>query len=767
MHAWRKALFFSLAAVFLSIIPAEKLLYGDVPANHSPNSSSIQPDTFTPRAADIFNFDKWYPRLNLDQKTSDDRSLGRVSLMYPLWQNTDKMIFSDIRIVFDDNDSFETNFGGGYRRIIRNLSDDSKGWIWGLYGFFDRRKTPHDNYFNQGTFGAEILSNNFEVRFNYYLPGRDSHVAARRNSFTGTGLSGTVVVDNFGVLEAREYALPGFDVEAGYGFDIGEKGKLWLYAGYFNFDRNQTPKISGPRGRIRYEIKDAFGLADTILALGFEIRKDEIRGTDNLFTIGFSIPLGSPPARAKGYHRSIDSRMMRPVVRDVDVKSFSQDINKTVGSEGGPHNAGTQQVPVRDASGNVINLYFVDGGAGGDGTQTSPMTAAEADAAAGESDVVFLLNDAGTINTNTTLNIEENGQLLGTWGSNTRNISLVGGRTISATSSAGVPTLNNTNPAQDVVVVDSGARVEGLYITGGKIGIVGTGTGAAPIQGLNVKDVWINDVAGAGMSFDYLSGTADFQDVWLANTGTIGAQAVYLNNTPAAAAVTFDNISIGAAGETSVASIGIDLRNTAGTVSFAQTTVENASGSRGVNVLTVAGSGSVNFDGLTIGHLGGAGGGAFFVDNVGSNATVSCTGTTTISASHTVGIGVFDVLGTAEFGDVTVAQSDQMGIYLYRNTGTISFGQTSVDNLVYTGIRLWSNTGAVSFGDTTVTNWDTGITGKWGIDLQNNTGGTVSFGATTVGVTTVPAGIKTPPYTLAAPNRLSVNANNTSEISFE
>ena len=173
MGSGRKILFFSLAAVVLALIPTESLLYGDVPANRSANSALTQLDTFTPLTAKIFNFDKWYPRLNLDQKTSDDRSFGRVGLMYPLWQNTDEMIFSDIRTVFDDNGSFETNFGVGYRRIIRDLSDDSKSWIWGIYGFFDRRKTPYDNYFNQGTFGAEILSNNFEIRGNYYLPSRD------------------------------------------------------------------------------------------------------------------------------------------------------------------------------------------------------------------------------------------------------------------------------------------------------------------------------------------------------------------------------------------------------------------------------------------------------------------------------------------------------------------------------------------------------------------------------------------------------------------
>jgi hypothetical protein len=458
---------------------------------------------------------------------------------------------------------------------------------------------------------------------------------------------------------------------------------------------------------------------------------------------------------------------MRPVVRDVDVTCFSQDINKAAGSEGGPKDAGPQQTPVTDASGNVINLYFVDGGAGGDGTQSSPMTVVQADAAAGQSDVIFLVNDAGTINTATPLSMKKNGQLLGVFGSSTRNISLVGGRTLAVTSAAGSPTLNNTNAAQDVVVVDSGARVEGLYITGGKIGIVGTGTAGDPIEGLYVKNVYIDDVAGAGMSFDYLSGTVDFDSLNLAGSGTIGAEAVYLSNTQADAVVSFDGLSIGAAGEASVAGRGIALSNTAGAVSFTQTTVDNAGniGGAALWVNVVSGSGSVSFDSLTIGHSGTTS--AFYISNIASGARVSCTGTTTITESHGDGIGVYSSAGTVEFGDVTIGQSGQTGIRLNGNTGTVSFGQTSVDNTVYNGILLMGNTGAISFGDTTVTNWDTGITGMYGIELQNNTGGTVSFGTTTIGGSTVPSGIKAPPYTLSSPNRLSIFANNTSVISFE
>ena len=57
-------------------------------------------------------------------------------------------------------------------------------------------------------------------------------------------------------LEAYERSLPGFDVEIGYGFDLGSKDKLWIYGGYFYFNHSETPEIAGPRMRLQYEWND-------------------------------------------------------------------------------------------------------------------------------------------------------------------------------------------------------------------------------------------------------------------------------------------------------------------------------------------------------------------------------------------------------------------------------------------------------------------------------------------------------------------------------
>lgn len=136
---------------------------------------------------------KWLPYLHLTTKTSDDRQLGRIDFMYPLWQSSDSMIFSDIRSTFDDDDSFEGNLGLGFRRIMQGAHNKAD-WIWGVYGFYDYLKSPNNNRFDQGTLGAELLKTNFELRGNIYIPEDTSHVIGRM-TVGSVSLSGTTVME--------------------------------------------------------------------------------------------------------------------------------------------------------------------------------------------------------------------------------------------------------------------------------------------------------------------------------------------------------------------------------------------------------------------------------------------------------------------------------------------------------------------------------------------------------------------------------------------
>src|SRR5690606_5227976 len=107
---------------------------------------------------------KWQPHIDVEGKWGNDRSLGEAGLFMPVWQDSDTLVFADLRTRLDDHSSREGNFGMGVRQMLPS------GWNLGGYGYFDRRHTGHDKYFSQITFGAEALGRDWDLRANAYVP---------------------------------------------------------------------------------------------------------------------------------------------------------------------------------------------------------------------------------------------------------------------------------------------------------------------------------------------------------------------------------------------------------------------------------------------------------------------------------------------------------------------------------------------------------------------------------------------------------------------
>ncbi len=111
----------------------------------------------------------------VEYKAGTDRSLGDLQLVVPLWQDTETLIFADLRGRIDDSQSKEGNWGLGWRQIQDNT------WIIGAYAFYDLRKTENDNNFSQATVGLEALSVEWEARVNGYIPETKSELANSLN----------------------------------------------------------------------------------------------------------------------------------------------------------------------------------------------------------------------------------------------------------------------------------------------------------------------------------------------------------------------------------------------------------------------------------------------------------------------------------------------------------------------------------------------------------------------------------------------------------
>lgn len=257
---------------------------------------------------------KWSPYIDLGGKVGNKRDIGEADLFLPLVQNDNSMLFADVRTRFDNDSGHEGNFGLGLRHMLGN------GWNIGGYGYFDRRKSAYDNYFNQITLGAEALSLDWDLRANAYVPvGKRTHSVSGFNSAT---LSGTSVT----LTGGEEKSLGGFDAEAGWRiplFDANAGQQLRIYGGGYRFTANGVSDVTGPRARLEYTLDQMPELwPGARLSLGLEVQHDDPRGTQTFASLSLRVPLEVFTGhRDRPALTAQERRMLDPVVRDVDVVS--------------------------------------------------------------------------------------------------------------------------------------------------------------------------------------------------------------------------------------------------------------------------------------------------------------------------------------------------------------------------------------------------------------------------------------------------------------
>ncbi len=257
---------------------------------------------------------KWIPHIDLEGKPGTERSLGETDLFLPFWQDEDTLLFGSFRARMDDSDSREGNFGLGLREMLDN------GWNLGGYGYFDHRKSPYDNSFNQATLGIEALSFDWDFRANAYLPfGRTKHLT---DELADADFSGA----NIQYRAGYERAMKGFDAEIGWRapvFEDDANQQLRIYGGGYRFTDDYAKTVQGPRGRIDLTFDETPYLwAGSRLSVGAEIQHDSPRGTQSFALLRLRIPLQNFGEKSKRPRLSaMERRMADPIIRDIDIVS--------------------------------------------------------------------------------------------------------------------------------------------------------------------------------------------------------------------------------------------------------------------------------------------------------------------------------------------------------------------------------------------------------------------------------------------------------------
>ena len=323
----------------------------------------------------------WGPYIELAGRGSSIRVFGQGNLFLPLLQDSDKLLFADLRGLWTDGDAAEGNFGLAYRTILPS------DWIVGAHLFYDLRGSELGNVYHQATAGIELLNEYWGFRANGYVPDQAPKLVP---GLQGAFLQGGTIVVRAGV-EVPYWGMD-FEVERLLWYGVGRRcngcgpsglgaldAELWAAVGMFHFDSSVIPSqaMTGPRVRAELRLFDLPMLGSgSRLVLSAQYQYDGVRDHVGSAMLAVRIPFGGGGCRRGCHLTGLARRMVTPIVRDVDIvtniglgraepakvartglvisRALTVDGN-TADAEGAIEGAGANSVVIADGSAGTIS----------------------------------------------------------------------------------------------------------------------------------------------------------------------------------------------------------------------------------------------------------------------------------------------------------------------------------------------------------------------------------------------------------------------------
>ena len=360
----------------------------------------------------------------------------------------------------DNNSSREFNVGLGYRHIFDN------SMILGGYGFYDRRRSPEGNSFNQATFGAEVLTDNFDLRANAYRPfGETEKTAAGHDSVELNGATLTM-------REGLERSLKGFDAEIGFTLPLphlteDKSDEFRLYAGGYHFWEDEVDSVSGPRLRSEYRLNDAF-IKGTRFSISGEYQHDDPRGDQGFLGFRIRVPLQPETAKRTAGLSRIERRMTETIIRDVDVVTQAGALGRPVAAV----DAETGQ--------SLDNLHVISGKSGTDlkdALENAPT------------DRITFVNGRGRLDVSDTITLQDGQTVRGSF--EVRHPKT--GRQMTF----GNTQIHGTDSTRNVFAMADNSTLMGMTVSGGFNGIHSDGA-----SNVIIRDVTVRQTANIGINLE-------------------------------------------------------------------------------------------------------------------------------------------------------------------------------------------------------------------------------------------------------------------------
>jgi hypothetical protein len=474
---------------------------------------------------------KLQPTIDFEAKVGNSRDLGTTRFMVPLLQDNNGMLFGDVRVTRDSLGNDEYNAGLGIRQVLRT---NDHPFILGGYGFFDYRRSDNDVNHQQITFGAEILTEQWDLRANVYQPITDEEIIGSAGSGTPSTINlvdqQLIFTPGAGGGQIIETPLQGFDLE------IGRKlpfyAPISLFGAYYYFDDSLAERIEGYRVRGEWEFND-------YLMLTAEHNEDPVRDDTQYVGIRVTVPFQAFQDDETARLTAIGDRMMDPIIRDVDIVT---NTSQTGGGQPG------DEVVLNSPNGTDARVIYVDNSHSGaeDGSSDNPYTTVEAAlTAANPYDTIYIRTGSGAyIPTAGSFDIAQELRVVGAGSALTVNTDFIDAPTGVDLSSFDNQVLIASATAPSI---DDDGGAAAFNVTGGDVvelsgmdfATFNSGSGSATVDignvsNLNLSNLSFAEISGSGNpnAINILTNTggiytANFDDITVSNM-TGNARGIFM-----------------------------------------------------------------------------------------------------------------------------------------------------------------------------------------------------------------------------------------------
>jgi len=250
---------------------------------------------------------------------------GYADIFIPVFNNqesilygaNDFLIFLNPKVTLSDFSTNEENVGLG----IRYLNSDfifEQGMIFGGNIFYDTAYSSNGCRHHQIGFGIEVLSQQIDLRSNYYLPVTDPQEVDDVYQFEQSSLMRYFT---------EEEPLKGYDLEAGIPVPfLSRLVETWVYAGSYHYGSSISDDINGTKGRLEVS-------PSPLVTFNLEIKDDNVSGNNTFIGCYITLPfeMGNFEKRKNPFEgwqevlrfregpRSLNERMCDPVIRDINI----------------------------------------------------------------------------------------------------------------------------------------------------------------------------------------------------------------------------------------------------------------------------------------------------------------------------------------------------------------------------------------------------------------------------------------------------------------